>query len=425
MQIDALLVTHKRAGLDELEKACEPDLKEILYYLEKEGANEAFVLQTCNRGEFYISGDKDSLYSLKEKLDLERTKYLRGTQSVEHLMRVSSGLESMVLGEDEILGQVKDAYKTAKDTGFLDGALEKSIKKSIQTGKRARTETQINEGSVSIGSVAIDLAENHLDKKLESQDKAIIVGAGETGELIAKNLRDRGCKLIIVNRTYEEAKQLAKKVDGKPVGFSDMSTHMKDSKLMATATGSPHPIFDKSSLEPHNILVLDLANPRDVEPKVKEIKNIDLLDIESIEKATNTSIKERRQETEDVEKIIEQEIRQLERKFKQDNAEELLSEIYEKAEKLRKKEKQRAINKLKHNTKHQPNKETEQILDDLTKSLVNKLLSTPTQELKQAAIKQDQEILQSASQLLLKNGNKKNDTKIDKQKKSNETKKDN
>lgn len=402
--INSLLVTHKWAEVNDIEDLCKPDAVELLERLSREeGVEEAFVLQTCNRAEFYVSGTNGTraLEEFADDLDISSrlVRYHGHSESIRHIMRVTCGLESMVLGEDEILGQVQDAYHTAHDNGYIDSTLEKTLMKAIHLGERVRTETSINEGNASLASAAVELARRHLGEL--SGIKVLVIGVGEMGKMVSKSLIDRGNEydaILVANRTYERAANLAGEIGGRPVKFAELSRHLRDVDVVISATAAPHLIFDRSDLKGHNLLVLDMANPRDIDEGAKDLEGIDLIDIDDLSEVSNTSLENRREAAETVERMINEEIEELERQFKEEKAMEMLSRIYSRAEDLRQDETQKAIRRIQENGDDLSEYEKE-VMNDLTKSLVNKLLSDPTRALKQAAISEDYETIQSASQI--------------------------
>ncbi|MFW5984516.1 MAG: glutamyl-tRNA reductase [Halobacteria archaeon] len=401
-EIEALLVTHKRAELNDLEQLCKPSAGELRDRLREAGADEAYVLQTCNRAEFYVSGaGRDTLRELAEDIGVREgtERYAGHADSVRHLMRLASGLESMVVGEDEILGQMRDAYHDAAEEGALDGALETAVLKALHVGERARTETTINEGNASMGSAAVEAAR----KRLGSLDgvRVVVIGAGEMGELVARSLADRDAgydEILVANRTYDTATRLAEEIGGEPVRFGEITSQLDETDVVVTATGAPHLIFDGADLRGHDLVVLDLANPRDVGEDAESVDGVELVDIDDISDIAGSSVEDRRRAAEEVEAMIDDEMEVLEDKLKEKKAKEMLSTIYERAEEIRQEETREALRKLETGGRTLDDRERE-IVDDLTSSLVRQLLSTPTEALKNAAQSEDYETLRSASEI--------------------------
>jgi len=400
--IEGLLVTHKRAELNDLEELCKPSPSELRQALLADGADEAYVLQTCNRAEFYVSGaGRDVLKGLADDLGVREgtERYVGYTDAARHLMRLAAGLESMVVGEDEIIGQMRDAYHEAHDDGALGGALETAVLKALHVGERARTETAINEGNASMGSAAVEAARD----RLGSLDgvRVVVVGAGEMGELVARSLGDRDAgydEILVANRTYDTAARLADEIGGEPVRFGEITSRLDETDIVVTATGAPHLIFDGADLRGHDLVVLDLANPRDVGEDAASAEGVELIDIDDISEIAGSSVEERRRAAEEVEAMIDDEMEVLEDKLKEEKAKEMLSTIYERAEEIRQEETREALRKLETGGRSLDDTERE-IVDDLTSSLVRQLLSTPTEALKDAAQSEDYETLRSASEI--------------------------
>lgn len=400
-EIRGLLVTHKRAELSDLERLCAPSADEIRDKLVRKGADEAYVLQTCNRAEFYISGaSRDVLEDLADELGVREGtgRYVEHAEASRHLMRLASGLESMVVGEDEILGQVREAYHDASDDGCLEGPLDTAVLKALHVGERARSETAINEGNASMGSAAVEMARESLGS-LEGVE-VVVIGAGEMGELVARSLADRDVEcddILVANRTYDTASRLADEIGGEPVRFGEITGHLDETDILVTATGAPHLIFDGEDLSGHDLVVLDLANPRDVDEDAGNAEGVELVDIDDLAGVSDSSVEERKRAAREVEELIDEEMEVLEDKMKEERAMEMLSEIYTRAEEIRREETREALQKLE--TGRGLSDRERDVIEDMTSSLVNQLLSTPTEALKNAAQSEDYETLRSASEI--------------------------
>jgi len=400
--IHGLLVTHKRAELGDLEELCKPSADDLRDRLLEAGAEEAYVLQTCNRAEFYVSGTGPKvLEELADYLGVREgtERFVRHADAARHLMRLAAGLESMVVGEDEILGQMRDAYHEASEDGTLDGALDTTLLKALHLGERARDETAINEGNASMGSAAVEVARDRLGS-LEGV-KVVVVGAGDMGELVARSVADRDAgydEILVANRTYDTAARLADEIGGEPVRFGDISSHLDETDVVVTATGAPHLIFDGTDLRGHDLVVLDLANPRDVDEDAADADGVELVDIDDLSEISDSSVRERERAAEEVEEMVQNEIDVLQDKIKEERAMEMLSEIYSRAEEIRQEETREAVRKIETGGRSLDDRERE-IIDDLTSSLVSQLLSAPTEALKNAAQAEDYDTLRSASEI--------------------------
>jgi glutamyl-tRNA reductase len=277
-------------------------------------ATEAVILSTCNRVEIYAATERperEAMEALRQFLlthhgyteALGDEIYAYGsTESVEHLFKVASGLDSMVLGETEILGQLKKAYDTAlqhKQTGRL---LNKAFQKAFNVAKQIRTETNIQRGSISVGSVAVELAQ----KLFSSLDEhpVMIIGAGETGEKTARALLSRGAHSIIVsNRSHERAVALARELEGRAVHFEEWAAEFAHIDIVISSTAAPHYILDRSKLEPlmklrrnRPLLLIDIAVPRDIDPAVNFLENVYLYNIDDLQAIAEDYLRQRKEE---------------------------------------------------------------------------------------------------------------------------------
>lgn len=394
-ELSALTVSHKRASVDQISQLTERPTAELLDRLNAAGASEAFVLHTCNRAEYYVTGSTAAREAALDEVDLPADIVQRfdGPEVARHLFRVAAGLESMVVGEDEILGQVSDAQAAARD--HLDGTLGPVVERAIRVGKRVRSETRINQGNSSMGTAAAELASRQIDDISES--RAIVIGAGEMGKLVASPLLDRGVDLLITNRTYESAKDLAERVDGTPICFEAVQSRLQYVDLVVTATDAPHPILDAATFEGIEVIALDLANPPDIAPSVEDLDAVTVFDIDDIGTIVDSAMARRSEAATEAESIVEAEIGALERDLKKREAESMLSTIYERAEELRQAEVSRAVNRLEENGDLTATERG--ILEELGSALVNKLLSTPTQTIKEAAVSEDYETLQTVAEV--------------------------
>lgn len=274
---------------------------------------ESVILSTCNRVEVYaLCADTDGgaetilnhLQELHPGTPLDRGLFYRheGDQAVQHLFEVASGLDSMVLGETEVTGQVKDAYRIASDAGTTGAALNKLFQKSFETAKLIRTHSKIGEGSVSVGSVAADLAVQIFGDLTDK--KALLLGAGNMSATTARALNARGCKSIIVsNRLHERAVHLAKELGGEAAHFEEWPEKFMDIDIMITSTAAPHPVVPREILEAlmeerdeRPVFLIDIAVPRDIERSVAELENVYLYDIDDLKVIADQNLALRQQE---------------------------------------------------------------------------------------------------------------------------------
>lgn len=282
-----------------------------------DGLAGAVILSTCNRVEFYTSSvcpvrAFDGLKALlHDRTGHEAPLYFHDTlRSVRHLFRVASGLDSMVLGETEILGQVKKAYSAAAELGATTSHLNKLFQHAFRVAKHVRTETLITRGATSVGAVAVELAGKIFGDL--SGRRVMILGAGETSERTARSLVSRGVRTVIVsNRTFDRAARLAEEIGGLAIHFDHWQNAFSDVDILICSTAAPHPILTREKLAPllrgrsgRPLFVIDLAVPRDVEPAVNELEGVFLYDIDSLETIVRQSLEVRRNDLVRCEQMI-------------------------------------------------------------------------------------------------------------------------
>lgn len=288
-------------------------------------ALESVVISTCNRTEFYMVAENsneaiDRLQaSLADKVAGHHEPFYCYTKqdAVRHLCRVVSGLDSMLLGETEIFGQVKQAYDAALKAGTTRGVLNRLFQKVFAVGKKVRTKTSIQEGSTSIGNIAVELAEKIFGHLKDSE--VMILGAGEMSRLTAKALYSRGAKSIIVaNRTHERAIELADEMSGRAIRFDDWLETIKNVDVVISSTGAPHHIIESKDIESvrrarkyRPLFLIDIAVPRDIDPAVGQIEEVYLYDIDALEQLADKARAKRSEQIAHCEQIIEEELPRL------------------------------------------------------------------------------------------------------------------
>ncbi len=406
-EIASMLVTHRKASIDEIERAWHGDVPTLLKWVaSQDRVEECAVLKTCNRVEIYIVSQRGEkvLFDLAKKARVSSRiiDFHDHNESLLHLLRLASGLESMIIGEDQILGQMKELMQIASTAGTTGWMLDTAFKKAIAVGKRVRKETSINERSVSVGSAAVDLAEEILG---DLKDKSVLViGAGETGELISRALLAKGLSsLAVTNRTFSSAQCLAGCLGAEAVPFEEMKVRLGMSDVVISATSAPHYILLKEDLEKamrgrqNKLLIIDIANPRDVDEAAGEVHGVELHNIDSLKNISNENIMQRMEQANRVENIIAEEMQLLLAKYKRKQAEDLLAKLYSQAQEIKDLEVRRAMNKL--SARHTLGEIEQKVLQDMSHSIVNKLFSEPTKALKRAAEEGDTEVLKAVSDL--------------------------
>ena len=308
----------------------EAKIPDVLQQLRSNQAmREAVILSTCNRVELYVATDEAdpaAFATLRDFLTescayrepLNGEIYTLGEpHSIEHLFRVACGLDSMVLGETEILGQLKRAYDLALQHKHTGNQLNRAFQRAFNVAKKIRTETNIQRGSVSVGSVAVELAER-IFGTLKGRH-IMVIGAGDTSEKTARALLSRGAHSIIVsNRSYERAEALARELDGRAIHFDKWAKEFESIDIVISSTAAPHYILDRTKLEPiiklrknRPLLLVDIAVPRDIEPEVAGLKNIFLYNIDDLKAIADECLKRRQKEVLRCEAVIQEKAKDL------------------------------------------------------------------------------------------------------------------
>ena len=326
MEILCLGLSHHTAPIEVREKFAVPDAElgtASAQLAKAAGVSEAVIVSTCNRVEYYVAAE-DAAAGFAAVRDFvaarvatpEGEAFFRHAtaQSIRHLFRVVGGLESMVLGETEILGQVKKAYLAAQTGGATARHLNKLFQRAFNVAKDVRTNTNITRGSVSVGSAAVELAEKIFGKLKHCH--VMILGAGETSELTAGALNARGVKSIFVaNRSYDRAAALAEKMGGKAIHFDRWQAEFHDVDILIGSTAAPHHVLTAAQLAPimrqrrdRPLFCIDLAVPRDIDPAANDLDGVYVYDIDSLQAIANDSMNIRRQEVSLCEQMIERHV---------------------------------------------------------------------------------------------------------------------
>lgn len=291
---------------------------------EVEGVEESVVISTCNRTEYYAAAPdcgfaSDQLRSFLQSqagtpLRIEHLYEKQQLEAARHLCRVVSGIDSMVLGETEIFGQAKKAYQAALESGSTSRMLNQLFQKAFGIGKKVRTNTGIQEGQTSVGSVAVDLAEKIFGHLRNS--RVMVIGAGEMSRTTAQSLLSRGARSIFVaNRSFEKAEALAAELGGQSVRFDDWENVLQEVDVVISSTGAPHAVMNRSHVEAvrrqrryRPLFLIDIAVPRDIEPEVGEIEEVYLYDIDTLKEIAMEAKGQRAEQIKLCESIIDQEL---------------------------------------------------------------------------------------------------------------------
>ncbi len=400
-------VAHDRADLDAIEAACgEGTTETVQSLLRHTDVTEAFALQTCNRAEAYVVTDADetgraALDPLVADVPSDAVRWFDHESSLKHLMRVACGLESLVVGEDQILGQFRDAYGAAREVGGVGPTLEDALTKAIHVGERARSETAINEGVVSLGSAAVRLAARRLDL---ADATAMVVGTGEMGTLAARALAEEVDRLVVANRTLDHAKHVAHTLgcetgaDTTAVGLAALPTALETVDVVVTATGSDDPVIDADTVATAGeTLLIDLAQPRDVADSAETAPDVTVHDLDTLQSVTDETAERRAAAAREVEDIVDREFEHLLAQYKRKRADEVIGAMYEGAEEIKRREVATAISRME--ATGDLTDEQREVVESLADSLVGQLLAAPTKSLRDAAERDDWSTIQTAIRL--------------------------
>ncbi|ELZ78059.1 glutamyl-tRNA reductase [Haloferax larsenii JCM 13917] len=404
--ISGVSVAHDRASVQEIECASEDDVQTVVdYLLAQEGVTEAFSLQTCNRAEAYVvtedaADGRRALDDFAPEVRDGGVRHMDHEESLRHLMRVSAGLESLVLGEDQIIGQVKAAIEASRDVGGIGPMLEDALLKAVHVGERARSETAINEGAVSLGSAAVRLARSELDDPIETA-QTLVVGAGEMGTLAAQALSSADvAELVVANRTVARAESLVEDLSGatEATGLDSIESAIAAADLVITATSSPDYVVEAATLaDAGETMLIDIAQPRDVDPAVGDLTDVVVHDIDDLETVTDQTEVQRERAAQQVEVMIDEEFDRLLAAYKRKRADEAISSMYEAAEYVKRREVSTALSKLE--AQGDLNDEQRETVESLADALVGQILAAPTKSLRDAAGDDDWTTIQTAMRL--------------------------
>jgi glutamyl-tRNA reductase len=389
MHFLVLGLNHNTAPIDVREKMhiAEDTQADVLRELKTHGAGEAAVLSTCNRTEIYVSGNdleasgKALFDALVEYFGFDRewvkgyTYTLSDDEAYRHLFLVASGLDSMVLGEPQILGQVKDAYRSARTHEATGPFFDKVFDRAFQVAKRVRTETKIGYNPVSISSMAVELARKIFGEL--GQKQILVVGAGEMCEIALKHFRKEGLQeILITNRTLRKAQQLAEEIIGTPYPFEEIPDLLLKVDMVLSSTGADKPIIDKKMVtaamkrrKNRPLFFIDIAVPRDVDQGVNDLENVYLYDIDDLKGLSQAHLSNRAQEAEKAHAIVDEEVEKFNIWLKQLSLNPLIAQIVQNLEQMRTQEVKRTLQKLKDT-----DPETVKQLDLLTRTLINKII---------------------------------------------------
>ena len=375
------------------------------------GVREAALLSTCNRTEIYCLVDKTSPIDLPAWLaahqrmadgSLRKAMYqYRNQDALRHMMRVAGGLDSLVLGEPQVLGQMRDAYSFANDSGVLGAQLARHFQQVFSVAKRIRTETGIGAHPVSVAYAAVSFA-RHIFADL-SKSRALLIGAGEMITLVARHLKEQQVQdIAIANRTLARGQVLAEEVGGRAITLEELSSALEHADIVISCTASPVPVLGKGVVERalkkrrHSpIFMVDIAIPRDIEPEVGKLNDIYLYTVDDLHEAIESNVRQRQDAAREAEKLINESLLRYEREARELDAVDTVRAYREKTQLHASAEMQRALRQL------DSGQDPAEVLQRFQQSLVNKILHGPSVQLRKLAADRREDALHVAREILL------------------------
>jgi glutamyl-tRNA reductase len=418
MKLIALGINHNSAAVEVRERvafAPEQVSEALSDACNDVSLDEVVILSTCNRTELYaIASDGMEPVDKARQLILWMANYhhlsadelrqcayhYEAEEALQHMMQVASGLDSMVLGEPQILGQMKSAYAVANTSGTVGGELGRLFRRVFTVAKRVRTDTAIGENPVSVAYAAVNLA-GHIFADLKTSS-ALLVGAGETIELVARHLIEAGVsKIVIANRTLGRARELAQKFGAEAVLLAEIPDQLVDSDIIITSTASQLPILGKGAVEQalkqrkhRPMLMVDLAVPRDIEAQVGDLNDVYLYSVDDLREIVDQNLRSRQSEARKADVIIEEGVRHYLEEVRSLEAVDTVKEYRQMAEQVRDRELQRALRALARG------EDSSQVAAMLARGITNKLIHAPTTSLKEASAAGRRDVLAMARTFL-------------------------
>jgi glutamyl-tRNA reductase len=401
-------VTYRNAPMHLLEKFTFKDL-DVAYkhLLEKVGFDECVILQTCNRVEIFGAANKDiqahelldgwACASGLSQKDLDSIEINRDKEAIVHLMRLASGLESLVIGEDQILGQVRRAFEYSRAHGYSSVNLSIVFDRALKAGSRIRSATGINKGNVSIASVAVNLAEEYFDDL--KKKTVLLIGTGEAASLVAKVLKRREVNFMIASRVPERAHAFAETVAGVPIAFDTALEILRKVDVIFTATVAPYRLITYERIENalmskdggNSMMIFDLSNPRTVDERVATIRGVKLINMDQIAELVAKNMRSRIREFNSAEKMINDEMKSFDALMKRLKAEPVVMTIFRNVDKIREREVKKALTMIGKKL----TADDARVIDQLSYAIVEGILSIPMNNLRK-------EIEESSNEELMK-----------------------
>ena len=402
-------VTFRNSPIHILERFTIRDLENAyVQFKEHSGLDECVIIQTCNRIELFgkaknydinkIKKTWASLTGLEEEAFEENVEFVENGEALHHLLKLTSGLDSMVVGEEQILGQIKNSITSARNAKASGQHLNNLFDKAIRIGTRIRNSTGISRGGISVGSMAVKLAEENIDElKLK---KILVIGTGEVSTLVAKSLGRRGYNFVVTSRTMDRSQAFCETMGGRPIKFEEVLSGFENYDVLFVATTAPYFLVTQERItkamqgKKNGMMILDLSNPRTVDEKVATIGGIKLMNLDQIAEMVEKNMRSRLNKVKRVENIISEEVSVLEASMKRLDAEPLVKDVFKNIDSLREKELQKALQML-----NEKDEKKIKIIEELTKAVVESIVSTPMNNIRKASEQGKPDIIEMASKL--------------------------
>ncbi|MDR0791039.1 MAG: glutamyl-tRNA reductase [Methanomassiliicoccaceae archaeon] len=405
--IISLHVTHSDAGVEAMSEVRNFMESNLHKYLENTlTQNEHVILSTCNRFEIYVGTDdadpvrKEFETFIKNMVPRSKERavpfILQGKETVKHLFRVTCGLDSLMVGETQIQGQVRETYVRAKEAGHVSKYLSKLFERALSVGKRARFETRVNTGNVSVGSAAVELAERRFGGL---KDRTVtIVGAGSVAADITKGLKNKGPNAVFVsNRTIDRASELALEVNGTALSMDYLVSAIAMSDVVFVATSAPHMIITKDTImsagpRKHPLMIIDVSVPKNVDYSVREINDISLENMDDFSEVAADNMRKRSSEIIEAERIVNDELARVDAEHMEARADKIIGGIGRKAVSIREEEVTRAKERA-------ASADVNDVLDDMSRVILSRMLANTYETLRKASLNGEVHVLDIAKDL--------------------------
>ena len=402
-------VTFRNSPIHILEKFTIKDIDNAYQQFKKHSElDECVIIQTCNRIELFGKSKTDnadkikrtwaSIAGLDEETFEENIEFVENHDALHHLLKLTSGLDSMVLGEEQILGQIKNSITSARESKASGQHLNTLFDKAIRMGTRIRNSSGIGKGGISVGSMAVKLAEENIDE-LKTKE-ILLIGTGEVSTLVAKSLQRRGYAFKVTSRTIGRSETFCETMGGNPIKFEEILSGFDKYDVIFVATTAPYFLVTEERImnamknKNNGMMILDLSNPRTVDEKVAIIKGVKLMNLDQIAEMVEKNMNARLNKVKTVENIIREEISVLEASMKRLDAEPLVTDVFKNIENLREKELQKALQML-----DEKDEKKIKIIEELTKAVVESIVSTPMNNIRKASEQGQPDVLELATRL--------------------------